>query len=73
MGSTLVELARFEIYIQISNLYKLRLKYREVSPEYVDSSAERITVAPTALGSDLKLYLRGKPVVSALSGASPAF
>ena len=32
---------------------------------YVDSSAERITTAPTSLGSDLKLYLPNKTVMSA--------
>lgn len=32
---------------------------------YVDSFAERITAAPTLLGSDLKLYLRDGTVMSA--------
>lgn len=37
---------------------------------YVDSSAERITTAPTLLGSDLKLYLGSKTRISAYAQAS---
>lgn len=36
----------------------------------MDSSAERITTAPTLLGSDLKLYLRNEIVISARDSAS---
>ena len=72
MWLTLIKLARSGIYIRVLNL-SLSQDTGRSSPMYIDSSAERMTTAPTPLGSDLKLYLNEKPVwISTCSEVSPA-